>query len=424
MKLLITNAIICDPQSVYNGKKCDLLINNGFIDDIQISGRNAIEGVSKTFDAKGAMLSPGWFDMRAALREPGYEFKETLESGAGAAAAGGFTSIACLPTTLPPVQTKADIEFIYRKAEKLPVHIFPYGAITKNREGEELNELYDMHNAGAIGFTDGNRSIAHSGVMLRAMMYGKIFGGLMINHCEDTDISAGGKMHEGIMSTSLGLKGIIPIAEELVITRDIELSKYAECAIHISHISSKGSVDIIRKAKKQGAKVTCDVAVANLVYTDEVLSGFDSNYKLTPPIRSKADQKALWEGLADGTIDCIVSDHHPEDAEHKDVEFEYASPGIIQLQTLYSLLNMNAPKGYTIEMMVQNLVHNPRKILKLEALKIEKGAKAELTIFDSETEWLYDSNNNASRSKNSPLLNTSLKGKVLAIVNKDQLFKM
>jgi len=423
MKLLITNATVCDPQSAYNGKKCDLLINNGIIEDIQPSGKKSFDSVAKNFDTKGACICPGFFDMRAALRDPGFEFKEDLSSAAKAAAAGGFTSVACLPSTQPPIETKADIEYMYRKADALPIHIFPYGAITKNRKGDDMNELFDMHKAGAVGFTDGNKSIDDAGFLLRALLYGKIFGGLMLNHCEDLDITAGGMMHEGVMSTSLGVKGITPIAEELIIIRDIELAKYAEAPIHISHISSKGSVEIIRKAKKQGTKITCDVAVANLVFTDEILKSFDSNYKLTPPLRSLADQKALWEGLLDGTIDCIVSDHHPEDDEHKNVEFEYASYGMIQLQTAFSLINMNAPKNFSNELLVKCLSINPRSILKIENIKIEKGCKAELTIFDNNANWMYDKKSNLSKSKNSPVLNTELTGKILAIINKDQIIK-
>lgn len=424
MKILITNAIICDPQSAFNGKKCDLLINNGFIEDITLSTKSITDKTIKQFDANGANISGGWFDMRAALREPGFEFKEDLTSAANAAIAGGFTSIACIPSTQPTIQTKADIEYVLNKAEKLSIHIFPYGAITKNREGMDMNELFDMHQAGAVGFTDGNRSIADAGVMLRAIMYGKIFGGLLLNHCEDANLTVGGNMHEGEMSTSLGLKGITNIAEELIITRDIELAKYADAAIHISHISSKGSVDIIRKAKKQNIKVTCDVAVANLIFTDESLVDFDSNFKLTPPLRSKADQKALWDGLIDGTIDCIVTDHHPQDIEHKDVEFDYAAQGMIMLQTAYSLLNMHAPKNFDNNILVQTLSINPRKILKLNAIKIEKGEKAELTIFNAKTKWMYDVKSNQSKSKNSPVLNTELTGKVIAIINKDKFIKI
>jgi dihydroorotase len=422
MKLLLTNATIADPQSVFNEKKCDVLINNGIIEDIQPSSKKAFDGNIKSLDCKGAILSPGWADMRAALREPGFEFKEDLVSASKAAVAGGYTIVACLPSTLPAIQTKADIEFIYRKAEPLPVHILPYGSLSKNREGDDLNELYDMHKAGAVAFTDANKPVEDAGLMLRSLMYSKIFNGLILSHADDTSLSNGGRMHEGPVSTSLGLKGIPPIAEELMVVRDIELAKYAGAPVHFSHISTKGSVDLIRKAKKQGVQVTCDVAVANLCFTDEALLGFDSNYKLTPPLRGKADQKALWDGLMDGTIDCIVSDHHPEDIEHKDVEYEYAAQGMIMLQTAYALINQYAPKGFSTEHLVKSLATNPRAILK-QPLTIAKGAKAELTLFDPKQTWLYSDKQNLSRSKNSPVLNSTLTGKVIAVINKDQLHK-
>jgi len=422
MKLLLTNATIADPQSVFYEKKCDVLINNGTIEDIQPSSKKAFGGTMKTLDCKGAYLSPGWADMRAALREPGFEFKEDLTSAAKAAVAGGYTIVACLPSTLPAIQTKADVEFIYRKAESLPVHILPYGSLSKNREGKDMNELYDMHKAGAVAFTDANKPVEDAGLMLRSLMYSKLFDGLILSHADDTSLSNGGRMHEGSMSTSLGLKGIPPIAEELMIVRDLELARYAEAPVHFSHLSSRGSVELIRKAKKQGVKVTCDVAVANLCYTDEALAGFDSNFKLTPPLRGKADQKALWDGLMDGTIDCIVTDHHPEDVEHKDVEFEYAAQGMIMLQTAYALLNQYAPKGFTADQLVNALAINPRNILK-QPLSITKGAKAELTLFDPKQTWEYSEKQNFSRSKNSPVLNTTLTGKVIAVINKDQLFK-
>lgn len=422
MKLLLTNANIIDVQSAFHTKKCDILINNGFIEDIQPSSKKAFPTTLKTFDCKGASVSPGWADMRAALREPGFEYKEDLASAARAAVAGGYTIITCLPSTQPTLQTKADIEFVYRKAESLPVHILPYGALSKNREGVDMNELYDMFQAGAVAFTDANKPVSDAGLMLRALQYSNIFGGLVMSHADDTSLSAGGRMHEGPMSTSLGLKGIPPIAEELMVVRDLELAKYANAPVHIAHLSTKGSVEAIRKAKKQGIRVTCDVAVANLCFTDEHLSSFDSNYKLTPPLRSKADQKALWDGLMDGTIDCIVSDHHPEDIEHKQVEYEYAAQGMIMLQTAYSLLNQHAPKGFTEEMLVNALAVNPRMILK-QSLTISKGSEAELTLFDSKQTWNYSDSNNLSRSKNSPVLNTTLTGKILGVITKDQFYK-
>lgn len=422
MKITILNAIVCDPQSAYHGKKCDLLISNGTIEDIQFSGKLS-QKTNTQWDVKGALVSPGWFDMRASLREPGMEFKETLKSGASAAAAGGFTALACLPDTQPALQSKADIEFVLRKSETLPVHIFPYGAITKDREGTDLNELYDMHQAGAKAFTDADKTIMHAGVMMRAMQYAANFGGLLFSHALDKNIVTGARMHEGATSVTLGLKGIPNIAEEIIVARDIELARYTNVAIHFSHISSKGSVELIKKARKQGIAITADVAVANLVFTDEQLRGFDSNYKVLPPLRSKADQKALWGGLSEGVIDCIVSDHQPEDTEHKDLEFEYAAYGMIQLQTAYSLLNTHKPKDFSEAQLVEALAIKPRKILKIDVPKIAAGAQAELTFFDPQQNWNYTEQNNFSKSKNSPVLNQELKGKVLGIICKDQLIK-
>ena len=426
MKLLITNAIICDLQSAYHGKKCDVLIVNGIIDTIQtVSTKQSItaKSTTKTLDAQGAYLSPGLVDMRAALREPGYEFKEDLISAANAASAGGYTHITALPNTLPVLQHKADLAFIAAKAQNLSVHILPYGAITKDCQGLEMNELYDLHQAGAVAFTDANKSIMHSGVMMRALQYSKIFNGLVITHAEDTNLSAGGQMHEGVNSVNLGLKGIPNMAEEIMIVRDIELAKYTDAPIHFSHISSKSSIDIIKKAKKQGVAVTCDVAIANLIYTDEALVNFDSNFKLNPPLRSKGDQKALWDGLLDGTIDCIVTDHCPEDIEHKLVEFEYASKGMIMFQTALSLLLMHKPQQINTEVIINALTQKPRQILKQVSVSISAGSNADLCLFNPKTTWLYHAKNNLSKSGNSPVLGQMLTGKVIATVTKNTLHK-
>lgn len=421
MKLLLTNATIVDPNSTFHLKKCDLFIQKGIIEAIALSSKKVTFPYNKIIDCKDSYLSIGFADMRAALREPGFEFKEDLSSAAQAAIAGGYTIVACLPNTEPALQHKADIDFIYNKSQNLPIHVLPYGALSKDRKGQDLNELYDLFEAGAVGFTDANRPIFDAGLMLRSLMYAKIFGGLILSHPEDLTLSLGGKMHEGKMSTSLGLKGIPPIAEELCVSRDIELAKYAEAPIHISHISTKGSVDLIRKAKKAGVHITCDVAVANLCFTDENLFDFDSHYKLTPPLRGKSDQKALWDGLIDGTIDCICSDHHPEDIEHKEVEFEYASQGMIMLQTAFSLVNQHAPKGFTTEHLVKTMGNNPRAILKRN-LTIAVGSAAELTLFNPKEKWDYTLKNNASRAKNSPVMNTQLIGKIVAVINKNTLY--
>ena len=425
MKLLIINANICDQHSAFHGKKCHVFISQGIISDIQpISKKNQTPQTKgyTVIDANGATLSPGLVDMRAALREPGFEYKEDLQSAAKAAAAGGYTTITALPNTAPVMQTKADMEFVKQRAVALPVNILPYGALTKNCEGNDMNELFDMHQAGAVAFTDGNKSIMHAGVMMRSLMYSKIFGGLVISHAEDTNLSAGGSMHEGLISVNLGLKGTPNMAEEIIIVRDLELARYAQAPIHFSHISSKGSVELIKKAKKQGIQVTCDVAVANLIYTDEALTTFDSNFKLNPPLRSKADQKALWDGLADGTIDCIVTDHTPEDVEHKMVEFEYASKGMIMFQTALSLLLQHKPQNITKEVVINALTNNPRKILRQPTITIQKGALAELCLFDEKAKWTFDAKSNQSKSQNSPAFNNTLTTKVVATFNKNNYY--
>lgn len=423
MKLILLNATIVDSTSSFHLKKCDLWIQNGAIESIQLSSKKAFQHEStKTWDIKGAFVSVGWADMRASLREPGFEFKEDLASAAKAAAAGGFTIITCLPNTEPAIAHKSAVEFVYQRAQTLPVHILPYAVVSQHRKGKELAELYDLHQAGAVGFTDANQPIADAGLMLRALQYSTIFGGKLLVHANEQSLSEGGRMHEGETSTYLGLKGIPALAEELMIVRDIELAKYANAPIHVSHLSSKGSVELIRKAKKQGVKVTCDVAVAHLCYTDTDLETFDTNFKLNPPLRSKADQKALWDGLIDGTIDCIVTDHAPEDIEHKQVEFEYAAPGIIGLQTAYSQLLAAAPKNFTEVHLAQALGNNPRAFLN-KSISITKGAPAELTVFSPSGKWEYNEASNLSKSKNSPVLNQTLAGRVLGIINKDQLLK-
>lgn len=426
MKLLITNAIICDQHSAYHGKKCRVFISQGIITDIQLASKKDSDTSTRGFtviDANGATLTPGFVDMRTTLREPGFEYKETLQTAALAASAGGFTTITALPNTYPVMQTKADMEYVSKRAQTLPVHILPYGALTKNCEGNDMNELYDMHQAGAVGFTDANKCIMHAGVMMRSLMYAKIFGGLVLSHAEDTNLSSGGRMHEGLTSVNLGLKGIPNMAEEVIIARDLELAKYTQAPIHFSHISSKGSVELIKRAKKQGIAVTCDVAVANLAYNDEALNTFDSNFKLNPPLRSKADQKALWEGLNDGTIDCIVTDHCPEDVEHKVVEFEYAAKGMIMLQTALSLLLQHKPQNITKEVVINALTHNPRAILKQTQVSINTGNMASLCLFDEKAKWTFDAKTNQSKSQNSPVYNQVLTGKVMATFNKNNYYQ-
>lgn len=426
MKILVTNALVCDPLSNFNSKKCDILIDDFVIDAIEISAKQRFTKQKNinVIDAKGSLLMPGLTDMRTHIADPGFEHKEDVVSVANAALHGGFINIAVLPDNLPVTHSKSEVLYFTGKNNNLPVNLLPYGTISFDLAGKELAELYDMHIHGAVGFTDANQPVTKSGLMLRALLYAKIFNGLVISHAEDKSLSESGKMHEGLVSTNLGLKGIPNMAEEIFLVRDLELAKYADAPIHFTHISSKGSVDLIRKAKKQGVKVTCDVSVAHLCYTDEHLNTYDVNFKVIPPLRGKADKKALWDGVLDGTIDCIVTDHKPQNLENKQVEFEYAEAGMNTLQTALNMLLMHAPKEFTAAMLVQKMAHNPNQILKQPENKIAIGLPANLFLFDPKLKWEYNDKSNQSKSINNPLFKTILTGKATWVIAKKQIHKL
>lgn len=417
MKILIQQACVLDPSSALHNTVCDVLIEDGIIKKTETA---LTQKDAMVIDATGAYLSTGWCDLRAQFGEPGYEPKETLASGALAAASGGFTAVAITPETNPVLQSKADIEFVKAKTRDLITDVLPYGALTVNSEGLHMTEMFDMHSSGAVAFTDGNKSVMNAGVMLRSLLYVKNFNSFIAVHADETSISNKGKMNEGITSVLLGLKSIPAIAEELMIARDIELLRYTGSRIHFSHISTRGSVALIRKAKAENLPVTCDVAIANLVYDETALMDFDTNYKVNPPLRTRDDMDALFEGLNDGTIDAISSDHRPQDDEHKEVEFDIAANGMSTLQTFYPLL-LKAGKQLSNEKLTEVLSRNPRKILNLPALKIAEGETANLTLFHPEKRWEYSAQTNHSLSKNSPLYNSQVQGKVMAVMNKNKI---
>ncbi|MBC7913384.1 MAG: amidohydrolase family protein, partial [Pyrinomonadaceae bacterium] len=322
-------------------------------------------------------------------------------------------------STNPPIHSKSEVSYIVNRTKEFIVDVHPLGCISHNREGKDLAELYDMRMAGALAFTDGTKPIQDSGLMSRAILYAKGFGGLVFSFPEDLSIAGKGKMNEGEMSTFLGIKGLPALAEEVHISRDLYLAEYNDCPIHFNTISSAASVELIRKAKQKGLKVSCDVAIHNLVLTDEALHDFDSNYKVKPPLRSAKDVKALIKGLNDGTIDTIVSQHTPHEIEYKDVEFEIASFGITGLQTL---LPLALKAGLTPEVLVEKLAINSRQILNLPIPIFEEGEKANFILFDIEEDWIFDSTTNRSKSVNTPFLNTTLKGKVLLACNNNQAY--
>jgi dihydroorotase len=416
MNLLIKSATVIDPNSPFNQKIADLLIENGVI--VKIAPE--IETDAEIFDAEGKYVSPGFFDLNCNIGELGLETKEDLYTGTKAAAAGGFTGIALMPNTIPPVHSKAEIEYLLNRAKNNLVDVYPLGAISHKREGIDLAEMYDMYLSGAKAFTDGNRPVQDAGLMERALLYAQGFDALVLSYPEDTAIAGKAKVNEGEISTLLGMKGIPSLAEELMIARDLYLAEYTGSRIHFSTISTTRSVELVREAKRKGLEVTCDVAAHHLVLTDEALTGFDSLYKVKPPLRTQDDVDALIAGLKDGTIDAIVSQHTPHEVEFKDVEFEVAEFGIIGLQTALSLV---LKAGLDIELIVQKLAVGPRQILNVYIPVVAEGKAANLVIFDTDAEWEYTTKNNRSKSYNSPFIGQNLKGKVLLTCNNNNLYK-
>jgi dihydroorotase len=419
MKLLIQKAKIVDPNSPHNGKICDVLIDNGQI--ISVGDKIDPPQGGECFTASNLHLSPGWFDMQANFRDPGYEYKEDLETGAAAAASGGFTGIALMPSTQPPIHSKAEVEYIRNKAKHGAVEIFPVGTLSKNLEGQELSEMYDMHLSGAIAFSDDKKPVKSSGLLLRALLYSKNFNRLIFTHCDEQSISSDGKMNEGLMSTKLGLKGIPALAEEVMLSRNIQLARYADAAIHISSVSTAAAVEMIRVAKQSGLNISASVNAHHLCLEDTALIEFDSNLKVNPPLRSSADRLALKKGLADGTIDVIVSDHCPEDPENKMLEFDLAAFGMIGLETAYALANTYS--GLQIETLIDKISVSPRKLLGLAVPAIRAGEKANLSLFDPELSWTFSAKEIRSKSRNTPFIGHVLRGKALGIFNQGILIR-
>jgi dihydroorotase len=417
MNLLIQSATILQPGSPYHQQQLDILIENGRI--VNVAAGITADG-AEVFDARGKYVSPGFFDLNCNIGEPGLETKEDLTTGLQAAAAGGFTGVALMPDAQPPVHSKTEVEYLINKAKGNLVDVYPLGAISFKREGKDLAEMYDMYLSGAKAFTDGNHPVKDAGLMERALLYAKGFDALVFSYPEDTAIAGSAKVHEGVVSTLLGMKGIPALAEELMIARDLYLAEYTNSPIHFSTISVARSVELIREAKRKGLPVTCDVAAHHLVLTDEALMGFDSQYKVKPPLRTQADVDALIQGLNDGTIDAIVSQHTPHEIEFKDVEFEIAAYGIIGLQTV---LPLALKAGLSPQLLVEKLAVNPRNILKIGVPAIEAEQSANFVIFDTEAEWTFDKQSNRSKSANSPFIGQNLKGKVLLTCNNQQVYR-
>ncbi|GAB4497412.1 MAG: dihydroorotase [Saprospiraceae bacterium] len=419
MLLLLKNVRIVGEKD--EKKPQDILIRDGVIEAIG-DGLSAEKG-AEVWESPGACVSPGWFDAGIQACDPGYEHREDLLSAARAAAAGGFTAVAPFPNTNPAIHSKSEILYIKNKTANSPVTFYPVGAISQGCEGKDLAELFDMHSAGAIAFSDGQKAVQDAGLLLRALQYVKAFNGLIINEPHHKTIAAGGQMHEGIVSTSLGLKGVPALAEEIMVQRDLSLLEYAQGRLHLHLLSTAKSVALVRAAKKAGLPVTASVAVANLCFSDEKLADFDSNWKIMPPLRSKRDAEALLEGVTDGTIDFICSNHTPWDEEAKNLEFPYAEFGMAGLETAFALCRTFLDKKLTVNDLIDKIARAPRKVLGLPIPEIKPGTRAELTLFDPDAAWIFEEKNIHSKSRNTPFIGQTFKGKVLGIVNNGQAVK-
>ncbi|MDJ1481894.1 dihydroorotase [Cytophagaceae bacterium YF14B1] len=415
-KILIQSAQILDSASPFNGQTKSILIENGII--TQIADQISIQA-DLTIDQPNLKVSTGWVDMRVSAPDPGYEYRESLRSVREAAATGGFTEITLLPNTQPVIQTKESVSYLTHTGSNHAVKIHPIAAVTIDVHGKDLTEMMDLHQAGVIAFSDGHEPLQNSDMVLKVLQYLQPFGGLFINRPEDTLLTKFGTMNEGLPATMLGMKGMPRMAESMMIMRDLRILEYTGGKIHFTCISTAESVELIRQAKQKGLQVTCDIAAHQIAFTDGDLMEFDTNLKVNPPFRGQSDIDALWIGLADGTIDAIVSDHHPLDVEVKNLEFDLASFGIIGLETAFAVLNTYNTKLPT-EQLVRLLSKQPRHILGLPTISISENQPANLTLFDTDTEWTFTEKDIRSLSKNTPFIGKNFKGKVWGVINQGQ----
>ena len=419
MKVLIKQATIVSAVSPFNGQTKDILISGGLIISI---ADYITENADHVIQQDGLHVSVGWFDPFAHFCDPGFEHRETLETGTRAAAAGGFTDVMIVPNTNPVLHTKSQVEYIIQKSSLPGVRVHPIGAVTKNADGKELAEMYDMANSGAIAFSDGLNAIQDGGLLLKALQYVKTIDGTIIQVPEDKSIGNTGLMNEGIISTQLGLPGKPAMAEELMVARDIKLTRYAESKLHFTGISSAKSLEYINRAKAAGINITCAVTPYHLFFCDEDLQQYDTNLKVNPPLRTHADMLALRKGLLDGTVDCIASHHIPQNYDNKICEFEYAKNGMIGLESLFGVVWSMVNGEWSIVQFVERLTVSPRKIFGLPVPEIKEGVTATLTLFNPAAEYIFAEKNIQSKSKNSPFIGRQLKGKVIGIINGDTIY--
>lgn len=412
MALLLRQVTIADPRSDLNGKTTDILIENGAIAAI---GELTAPAGCRVVEGAGLHVSPGFTDIFSHFCDPGLEYKETLETGASAAVAGGYCRVLVLPNTQPAVHNKAQVEYIVQKSKSLPVTILPLGAISKNCEGKDLAEMYDMRQSGAVAFSDGVQPVQNSQVLTKALQYVKAFDGVIVQVPDEVALSKNGLMHEGITSTQLGLPGKPALAETLLLNRDIELLRYTGSKLHVTGISTAASIELVRRAKAEGLQLTCSVTPYHLNFSEEDLTEYDTNLKVNPPLRTRADVEALKAAVLDGTIDCIASHHQPHEYDSKVCEFEYAKYGMEGLESCVGSVKQAIP-SLSNDQMVQLFAVNPAVVFGLELPPIAVGAAAMLTLWYPQQSWEFTPEHIRSQSKNNAFAGRTLGAKPAGIV--------
>jgi dihydroorotase len=423
MQILLQNGRLVDPLSGRD-ETVDIHITDGMIRKI---GQTLSVPGAQVIALQGKVIAPGFIDMHVHLREPGFEHKETIESGVAAAAAGGFTAVCCMPNTNPPIDDASVVRFIKSRAAMAHdglVDVHPIGAVTKDRKGEHLAPLVELANEGAVGFSDDGDPVYDGEIMRRALEYSAMVDRPVIQHAQDLPMTKGGAMNEGLVATRIGIPGMPSVAEESMVARDILLAEYTGGTYHVAHVSTEGAIALVKQAKERGVKVTCEVAPHHFTLTDEAVMSFDTNTKMNPPLRSHRDVDAMKQGLREGVIDAIATDHAPHSFDEKQVEFQLAPFGIIGLETAIgvSVTELVVPGILSISQLIEKLSTNPRRILRLPPIVIKEGERANLTIFDPGAEWTVDPAAMKSKSKNTPFGGRKLKGKPVGIINNGQAF--
>jgi dihydroorotase len=418
MRLLIANGYVVDPTQNVNGGR-DILIEDGRVSALLRSGEPAPDGV-EVFDATGLVVAPGFIDLHTHLREPGQEYKETIATGAAAAVAGGFTSVCAMPNTDPVNDNPAVTSFIVEQAAAAGLaNVFPVGAITKGSKGEELAEMGEMKRAGIVAVTDDGHPVPSPGLMRRALEYARGFDLTVMDHCDDKSLAAGGVMHEGEWSLRLGLRGRPALAEESDAMRDCALAELTGARVHLAHVSTRGAIEAVRRAKERGAEVSCEVAPHHFALTDAACEGFDTNTKMNPPLRSREHLDAILEAIADGTVDAIATDHAPHHSDEKELEFDRAAFGITGLETAVGLAFDRLVHGglITLERLVELFAVNPARIFRLEGRgTLRPGSHGDVTILDPERRWTFEASRSKSKSRNTPFDGHTFHGAPVATV--------